>query len=95
LHAVTAKYDEPFNLQRLSVSAGFKSLEADLSLIMDLKGNAQWSAGHDKVFPVIPSTTVISFRVAGLPFKVTFEVPLEVKASATFPQATGENGRSD
>lgn len=76
-----------FKLQ--SVSAGFKSLEADLSLIMDLKGNAQWSAGYDKVFPVIPSTTVISFRVAGLPFKVTFEVPLEVKASATF-QATGE-----
>ncbi len=79
-----------FKLQ--SVSAGFKNLEADLSLIMDLKGDAQWSAGYDKVFPIIPSTTVISFRVADLPFKVTFEVPLEVKASATFyatAQATG------
>lgn len=76
-----------FKLQ--SVSAGFKNLEADLSLIMDLKGSAQWSAGYDKVFPIIPSTTVINFRVADLPFKVTFEVPLEVKASATF-YAAGE-----
>jgi hypothetical protein len=79
-----------FKLQ--SVSAGFKNLEADLSLIMDLKGSAQWSAGYDKVFPIVPSTTVISFRVADLPFKVTFEVPLEVKASATFyatAEATG------
>jgi hypothetical protein len=79
-----------FKLQ--SVSAGFKNLEADMSLIMDLKGNAQWSAGYDKVFPIIPSTTVINFRVADLPFKVTFEIPLEVKASATFyatAEATG------
>ena len=79
-----------FKLQ--SVSAGFKNLQADMSLIMDLKGNAQWSAGYDKVFPIIPSSTVINFRVADLPFKVTFEIPLEVKASATFyatAEATG------
>jgi len=79
-----------FKLQ--SVSAGFKNLEADLSLLLDLKGSAQWSAGYDKVFPIIPSTTVINFRVADLPFRVTFEVPLEVKASATFyatAEATG------
>jgi len=79
-----------FKLQ--SVSAGFKNLEADLSLIMDLKGNAQWSAGYDKVFPIIPSTTVINFRVADLPFKVTFEVPLEVKASATFYASAEASG---
>jgi hypothetical protein len=79
-----------FKLQ--SVSAGFKNLHADVSLIMDLKGDAQWSAGYDKVFPVIPSTTIIQFRVADLPFKVSFEIPVEVKASATFyatAEATG------
>ncbi len=32
----------------------------DITLIMDLKSNAQWSAGYDKVLPIIPSTTDLS-----------------------------------
>jgi len=71
-----------FKLQ--SVSAGFKNLVADVALIMDLKGSARWGAGYDKVFPVIPSSTGISFSIGKLPFHVSFEMPLEVKVSASF-----------
>jgi hypothetical protein len=71
-----------FKLQ--SISAGFKNLVADVSLILDLKGSAQWGAGYDKVFPVIPSATGISFSIGKIPFHVSFEMPLEVKVSASF-----------
>ena len=79
-----------FKLQ--SISAGFKNLVADLSLVLDLKGSAQWSAGYDKVFPLIPSPTSIAFNVGKLPFHITFEMPLEIKAAASFftsAEATG------
>ena len=38
----------------------------------------------DKVFPVIPSATGISFSIGKIPFHVSFEMPLEVKVSASF-----------
>ena len=71
-----------FKLQ--AVSAGFKNLVADVALILDLKGSAQWGAGYDKVFPVIPSSTEISFSIGKLPFHISFEMPLEVKVNALF-----------
>jgi hypothetical protein len=67
-----------------AISAGFKNLVADLSLVLDLKGSAQWSAGYDKVFPVIPSSTSFAFNIGKLPFRITFEMPLEIKAAASF-----------
>lgn len=47
-----------------------------------MQAEASWSAGIDKTYAVVPSSTFIDFAIGPIPFKVTFEVPLTIQANA-------------
>ena len=76
-----------FKLHELG--AGFQNMQLNAATVMDLNAHAAWSTGIDKTIEAIKQTTIVAFRVGPIPFRFWFELPVEVKASASF-QATAE-----
>jgi len=70
------------NWKVVSLQAGFQNMSVLSTAVIDMKAEASWSAGVDKTFPIIPSSTLIDFAIGPIPFKVSFEIPLTVQANA-------------
>jgi len=66
------------------VAAGFKNLQLGGGLLFDMAASAAWSTGVDKNVDLVPQTTILDFKIGIVPVRIWFEVPVEIKADATF-----------
>lgn len=74
-----------FKLEKLQ--AGFKQIDLQQNINLEMDAQKSWSTGVDKDIAVAPPTTLISFKIGSVPFVVWFEAPLHVTADASL-QAT-------
>eukprot|EP00051_Salpingoeca_urceolata_P026443 m.477323 g.477323 ORF g.477323 m.477323 type:complete len:500 (-) comp20808_c0_seq1:247-1746(-) len=71
------------------LEAGYKNMDVKGSLVFDLQATAQWSTGVDKTIALVKSATIFSFAIGPIPFSFFFDVPVEMRADASF-MATAE-----
>ena len=71
-----------FEVQNLS--AGFRNMYANGSLVLGAIAKANWNTGIDKTINLILNTNLINFKVGPVPFLIYFEMPVEVTTDATF-----------
>jgi len=71
-----------FEVQNLS--AGFRNMYANGSLVLGAIAKANWNTGIDKTINLLPNTNLINFKVGPVPFLIYFEMPVEVTTDATF-----------
>jgi hypothetical protein len=71
----------------VSMGAGFLHPNLVGSLVIDFSANLPWSTGSDMTYPIVQATNVIDFWVGPVPFHLWFQIPLEIKAEATFDAA--------
>lgn len=75
-----------FKLQ--NIAGGFRSMSLNSAFVLAMNAQSpNWSAGIDKVLSIIPDTTILSFKIGLVPFRLHFAVPVHVKADATLHAA--------
>jgi len=67
-----------FQVQKLA--GGFRNSSINAALVAHMQAQAGWSTGVDKTLMMIPSTTLLDFRIGLVPFLIMFDAPVEVKA---------------
>jgi hypothetical protein len=67
-----------------NLSAGFRNMYANGSLVLGAIAKANWNAGIDKTIDLVPTTNLINFKVGPVPFMIYFDMPVEVTTDATF-----------
>lgn len=68
----------------VNLAGGFKNTNLNGALVFDWQAHAQWSAGVDKTLPIVPETTILSFKIGPIPFRLWFEIPLRIYGQASF-----------
>lgn len=61
------------------ISGGFKNISFNTGTVLTTTSAYSWNYIYDKTFPIIRDKTIITFSVVGVPIRIYFDIPLEIK----------------
>jgi len=64
------------------ISTGLKNINVAGSFVLDMAANYGWSGTMDKTYYAVPNSAIIEFWVGAIPIAISYEIPLQIKASA-------------
>jgi hypothetical protein len=64
------------------VATGFRDINVNAALILDLAAQANWAAGYDKTYKLVDGGVIIQFWIGPIPVSITYDIPLQILANA-------------